>query len=276
MLLSRLYHTCYIDTIDWRYLIKDHSLDTTKTLVKNDCFTQICPSACKSNCWNEHTCQIKCPSKCLNSCDLKTPDTCCSNPLCLNCLPDATCIACSTLRDLQTGECVSKCPANTVEYGSHSCVKLSDCSSRPSARSFIKNHHVLNYTHCVKQCPDGYKPMPVELTPSRNISVCMECRRDLCKLDCSGRDFHLRTGRDLHSIRDCFRVKSLHIEFRHNVSREELTSAFKRLEIIDEYLVLVRNQQLVSLDFLKQLRLIGGQRLYERRFALLNLFNKIT
>lgn len=148
-----------------------------------------------------------------------------------------------------------------LEYNSHSCIKLTDCSSISSARrSLIKSHHILNYTKCVKECPDGYRPTLTQLNEKQNASVCMECTDRICKRDCSVRAFTLRTKEDLKMIRNCFRVKSLHIELRYNVSHEALLDSLKHLEEIEEYLVVVRNKHLGSLSFFQKLRSINGKR----------------
>ena len=146
-----------------------------------------------------------------------------------------------------------------LEYNAHSCLKLTDCSSRNS-RSLIKSYHILNYTKCVRECPDGYKPIETELSSTQNASVCMECTDRICKRDCSERAFHLRTAEDLKMIRNCFRVRNLHIELRHNVTHESLLDSLKHLEEIEENLVVVRNQHLSSLSFFQRLRSINGKR----------------
>lgn len=82
----------------------------TMTLVKNDCLTQACPSECRTNgssianCWNGHTCQLKCSTKCSGSCNLENVNECCSNKMCLNCNNDASCIGCRKFRNLITGK----------------------------------------------------------------------------------------------------------------------------------------------------------------------------
>ncbi len=111
VLLTRLYHTCYVSTIDWDYLIQEPSegIKPTMALVKNDCLAQVCPSECRTNgssvpsCWNGHTCQLKCSDRCSGSCNLQNVSECCSNELCLNCNRDASCIGCRKFRNLQTG-----------------------------------------------------------------------------------------------------------------------------------------------------------------------------
>lgn len=276
VLFSRLYHTCYVNTIDWTYLLKDNT-KPTMALVKNDCFTQTCQNACKSNstgtlnCWNDNTCQLKCSKDCPNSCNLDNTAECCSNSLCLNCRNDSTCVACAYVRDLSTGECMKECPVDTLEYNSHSCIRVKDCSN-VNTRSLIKSHHILNGQKCVRECPDGYK---ATLSTERNASVCVQCPSGVCKRDCIDHSFSLRTFEDLKLIKNCFRVKSLTIELRYNVTQLALKSSLKHLEEIEETLVIVRNRHLISLDFLAKLRVINGKRLYEKKFALFVHTNEV-
>ena len=85
ILLNRLYHACYIHTIDWSYLSKEAP---TIALTNNECFSQACHSNCKNNnCWhsNENSCQLKCSDKCANNCYLDKVSECCSNELCMHC-----------------------------------------------------------------------------------------------------------------------------------------------------------------------------------------------
>ena len=250
-------------------------------LVKNDCFTQTCQNACKSNstgslnCWNESTCQLKCSKHCGNSCNLDNVDECCSNSLCLNCRNDGSCVACAKVRDLATGDCLAQCPVNTLEYNSHSCIRIKDCSNINS-RSLIKSHHILNGKKCVKECPDGYKPNLTWLEHTRNnASVCIQCPNGVCKRDCISQAFNLRTLEDLKLIKNCFRIKSLSIELRYNVTDDALENSLKHLEEIEETLVIVRNQHLSSLSFLSSLKTIKGKRLYEKKFALFVHTNEI-
>jgi insulin-like growth factor 1 receptor len=159
ILLSRLYHSCYINTIDWSYLLKDQTqvLKPTITLFNSECFSQLCSPNCGlksqlnttalgTNCWSEKNCQIKCNPDCVNNCNLERPTECCASKLCMHCTGSGireteTCVSCAKYRDLTSGQCVEKCPVNTVYYEQHSCIKWEDCSRLTT--SLIKNYHLL-------------------------------------------------------------------------------------------------------------------------------------
>lgn len=280
-MLSRLYHTCYINTIDWSFMQKQK--DATKptiALVNNDCYTQTCQSACRNqlnsnqNCWNEKDCQLKCSTYCTNGCNLSNTSQCCTDPLCDNCYNDSTCVGCSKYRDLKTGNCVNNCSSNTLIYQEHSCIRIEDCSY--DSNSLIKQYHIFNKSHCVKECPNGYEPQLIENNSTKrvNVSICHPCEDNICKKDCSF-SFILKLNSDLNQIKNCFRVKSLHIELRSNVTQQALIESLQYLEEIDEYLVIVRNKHLNSLNFFKNLRQINGKNLYEKKFALFVHTNEV-
>ena len=283
ILLSRLYHSCYINTIDWNYLIKDKTaIKPTINLFNNECFTQLCNSNCKYltnnnssnniNCWSEQNCQLKCPQTCSNNCNLDKPTKCCNNSLCLYCDSSNECVSCSKFRDLTSGNCVESCPKNTLNYEMHSCIKIEDCSMETN--SLIKNYHLFNNSHCLKQCPNGYKSFVIA-EKSINISKCIECSGDICKKDCLHKSFTLNTLNDLEMIKDCYRVKRLHIELHSNVSQDLLSNSLKYLEQIDDYLIISRNRHISSLEFLKNLKTIKGVNLFDNQFSLIVHTNNI-
>ena len=276
--LRRLYHACYINTVNWNYIIKSEKkiYKPSITLIKDDCFMQKCLPSCASahsrreqNCWNEHNCQIICNNNaCPNNCHLNRPNDCCRNPLCSYCDESERCVGCSKYRDLNSGSCVFECSNGSLIYESHSCVDLKDCSRESS--SLIVSYHVLDDRMCVRECPIGYKKEITEVNHNSRtftISRCSKCKQNVCTRDCP-RAFSLKTLSDLDSIKFCVRIKSLHVQLRVNVSQQDLTNSLQYLEEIDDYLVVIRNKHLVSLDFFKRLRTIRGVNLYEKRFAL--------
>ncbi len=258
ILFNRLYHACFINTIDWSYLLANKS-ELNKELVNGECFNERCHSRCDTNnCWSSDktSCQLKCKNKqCKHNCRIDETSKCCENNLCMYCDATNNCLSCSKYRDLNTGKCVLECPSNMLIYENHSCVKREDCSR--DLKSVIKMYHILNETHCVRECPFGYMP---QLSRDINISYCVKCNDNVCKRDCSISSFRVKSFGDLKKIEKCWRVKSLHIEFNNvNMTYEHLEKSLQYLEEIDEYLVIVRNRYLKTLRFFKQLRLINGE-----------------
>ena len=264
ILLNRLYHTCYIHTIDWGYLYDDGDYQQpTVALTNNECINEQCHLQCSNNCWssNENDCQLKCPAQCKKNCFLNEAGKCCENQLCMFCesvSATSKCVSCSMYRDLSTGECVNQCDKDMLLYENHSCIKHEDCSRNKN--SLIKGYHVLGDVLCVRECPEGFTS---EISARLNASVCVKCPDNICRKDCSAKSFTIKSLFDLSKIKNCFRVKRLHIEFNNiNATYDDLKYNLQYLEEIEDYLVIVRNKYLKTLSFLKHLRLIGGDYTY--------------
>lgn len=256
VLLSRLYQACYVNTVDWNYLIKNSTKPATIALSNNDCMNQICPAG--SNCWSETRYQLKC-NKC-EACELTNTSICCNNSLCGYCF-NQQCLTCSRYRNLLTGECVTECPSSMLDYEGHSCIRVEDCST--SRKSLVKSFAILNERHCVRECPSGYR-----LETHGEFRKCVKCDDGVCKVDCWSKSFILRTDSDILSARNCYRIKRLVIQLESSANEKLLHESLKYLEEIDEYLLVTRNKLLGSLGFLSRLRVIRGNALYEKRYAL--------
>lgn len=271
ILLSRLYHACYVNTIDWNYLIQEKTINKpTLNLLNNDCISQSCSSKCPdSNCWNENNCQKKCPNECPTNCNLANTSQCCSDPSCLYCSPDPnTCISCAKYRNLSNGKCVEKCSKDSLIYNNNICLRKEDCSL--SSSSLIQNYTILE-NKCVSVCPIGYKISNIELTiknETLKFQKCIKCKDNICKRDCSDQIYHLKSVNDLVQIKNCFKVKRLSIELGSEVNQHSLIDNLKHLEEIEDYLLITRNRYLVSLNFFQSLRKIHGRSLFERKFSL--------
>ncbi len=104
--ISKLLPTCYINTIDWNYILKDNKNTALITATNNDCHFEKCQSNCSittsisanteaiPRCWSERDCQIICPNECAHNCNVNT-GKCCKNPNCMHCYNDTHCVACA-------------------------------------------------------------------------------------------------------------------------------------------------------------------------------------
>lgn len=281
--ISRLIHTCYINTIDWSYIIKDDSSGNKNlaliTSTNNDCHFERCPKSCKQTigsadneakfrCWSEHDCQIICPNECANNCNINTGE-CCDNKNCMHCYNSTKCVLCSKLRNLQNGECVDKCPVNTLLYETHSCIKYLDCTL--NSIYLTRNYYIYENSTCVRECPNGYRYEINEFFHDNKIyrfKQCIKCDDFVCKKDCLF-EFKVKTLSDLESIRNCVRIKQLIIDLNTKISYQLLEDSFKYLEEIDNYLLVVNNNYLTTLKFFQNLRIIHGLVLYDQKYALL-------
>lgn len=159
------------------------------------------------------------------------------------------------MRDIKSGKCVSECAQGQLSLSSRFCISTDECRSR----SF---YTLSDKPECVSSCPPAYS------THSHNFT-CIRCPDGVCKRDCRSSTFHLKRAPDLDSIRNCVRVKRLTIEIEtSSVSLADLSSALAYLEHIDDYLLVTRNRFLTSLEFLARLKSIGGEELFERKYAL--------
>ena len=264
ILISRLYHACYINTIDWNYIIKNGSKPSIN-LNNNECLGE-----CSQNCWSELSPQIKCSKSCDTNCDLESNNKCCINQYCSYCL-DNKCISCSKFRDIsdKSGLCVEKCPHYSLSYENSICIKFQDCSLSPT--SLVKNYFVMDDDKCVKECPVGYK-IDIGEKILENVKIryrqCQKCTDEICKKDCVDKSFHITKKSDLNNIKNCYRVRSLILEIRNEINNSDLVENFHYLEEIEDYLIITGNMFLMSLNFLKNLKKIHGNNLFENKYCL--------
>lgn len=264
ILISRLYHACYIDTIDWNYIIKNGS-KASINLNNNECFGQ-----CNHNCWSELSPQIKCSKSCDTNCDLKNTNKCCNDQNCLYC-KEKKCISCSKYRDIsdKSGNCIEKCPHNSLSYENSICINFQDCSLSPT--SLVKNYFVMDDNKCVKECPVGYKPDIAEKIYGHmeiKYRLCRKCSDEICKKDCLDKSFHIRKKSDLNNVKNCYRVKNLILEIKTEIMSSDLEENFYYLEEIQDYLIITGNTFIKNLNFLKNLKKIHGNNLFENKYSL--------
>jgi insulin receptor len=161
-------------------------------------------------------------------------------------------------------------------YENHSCIRADDCSL--DKNSLIKGYKQLGDRLCVRECPVGYKIVndSVRSRAGSNESVlvekCVPCVDGICKKNCSDKSFVLKTNADIELIKNCFVVKRLVVELEgsnsFNITTSYLAENIQYLEEINDYLLITRNRYLVSLSFFKNLKVIHGRALFEKRFAL--------
>jgi hypothetical protein len=268
--LSRLYDACFVNTVDFdRILTDENAVKPLIYMTNSDCYLEKCPNKClidgSNKCWSQFDCQIRCPIECQFNCNINERDKCCTNPDCYFCTGhNDECISCLNFRDLTTGRCVQKCANDTLVYETHSCIPYEGCAYNTS--SLVHKYHILENRACVRECPNGYTSV-FKNQSAILYSVCQKCVDNVCRKICPFA-YSLKTLSDLESIRNCMRVRQLFIELRTNITDDVLVDSLQYLEEITEFLVIIRNRHLKSLRFLKRLRLIGGEKLYENRFAL--------
>ncbi|XP_069673154.1 insulin-like receptor isoform X2 [Periplaneta americana] len=271
---------CFVDTVEWDMIAKaGHGSSIASNRVRNEC--PMCPSEqlqCHNSsklgslCWNRQKCQKVCPEYCKNrSCT--TEGQCCHE----SCLGGCTgpgpedCMVC---RDVVfQNRCIRNCPALTYKYLNRRCISADECRnmSRPKERSYdlrLKPYKPFGDS-CILDCPAGY----VETEDGNNKYNCTPCKGP-CRRECPG--VSVDSIAAAQKMRGCTYIKgSLEIQIRggKNVVKE-LEENLNMLEEIEGYLKIVRSFPLISLNFLRKLRVIHGKTLDSGKYAFVLLDNQ--
>ncbi|XP_046662039.1 insulin-like peptide receptor isoform X2 [Homalodisca vitripennis] len=290
---------CYIDTIDWDLIAKQsqssdlegkkgqmHFIRNNKR--ENEC--PICPRDCplmvgsQDNhlCWSPQHCQKVCPESCGNrACD--ATGACCHD----NCLGgchvnNATnCFSCRGV--LQDGHCMSSCPKDSFKYLNRRCISEEECYALPKPRLVIQTNSANQQDgnlipdhpwkpfngECILTCPAGYLE-----TNNSNRYNCKLCQVDKCQKECTGGN--VDSIANAQRLRDCTYIKgSLEIQIRGGINVvKELEENLNKIEEISGYLKIVRSFPIMSLNFLKKLRIIHGNDLESGKYSLVVLDNQ--
>ncbi|XP_012280342.1 insulin-like receptor [Orussus abietinus] len=270
---------CNADTIDWDIIAKagkgEHVISSNKP--KNVC--PVCEKHCPTRltkpdetlCWNRQHCQRLCDRKCGDKVCSKTNECC--HPSCIGgCTgkDSNSCIACRELV-LPSNVCVPQCPSGTYEYLNRRCVQADECRrmKRPREASMVKEFPYKPFNNtCVMECPAGYMDDGVDARAS-----CKKCDGP-CLKKCAGTS--VDSIASAQRLRGCTHiVGSLEIQIRggKNIVKE-LEDSLSMIEEIDGYLKIVRCFPLISLNFLKNLKIIRGNSLDNSKYTLAVLDNQ--
>nr|AVT56266.1 insulin receptor 1 [Jadera sanguinolenta] len=274
---------CFVDTIDWDLIAqKDKRLHyISGNKMQNEC--PMCPTSnhtCPTSninggllCWNSHHCQKVCPAHCNGSCNANGE---CCLPSCLGGCTGATssdqCLVCKHFQFQK--KCVEKCPYKTYEYLNRRCILEQECYDmrRPPEMSSYntRNNPWKPFKgKCILECPNGF--LEVEDSPGRYS--CRECQGK-CKKECRG--VNVDSIAAAQELKGCTIIRgALEIQIRggSNVVKE-LEENLSDIEEIDDYLKIVRSFPIVSLNFLKSLKIIRGNSLESTKYALVVLDNQ--
>ncbi|KAK9967344.1 hypothetical protein ABG768_001747 [Culter alburnus] len=263
---------CYLSTLDWSK-ISDSMEDNYIVANKDDreC-GDICPGTitgtitCKQTtingnsgerCWNQNHCQRICPSECVHAC---TPHLECCHDQCLGgCSVPGNATKCIACRNVLFGEaCVERCPLGYYTFKGWRCVSLKFCQdlhNQCKGKSGDCHEYVIHNGTCIPKCPSGYTTM------NSTTLNCTPCA-GRCHKQCTG----VKTVDSVmaaQALRGCTVLNgSLIIKISGgNDIEEELEASLGQLEEITGYLSIRRAYALVSLSFLRKLRVIRGETL---------------
>lgn len=167
--------------------------------------------------------------------------------------------------------CEERCPNGTLKFMSHRCIEEDQClrMEKPRESFNTKNYPYKPFNgSCVMDCPPGYMD---EESTSR-VS-CKKCEGP-CQKECAGTN--VDSIASAQKLRGCTHIiGSLEIQIRggKNIVKE-LEDSLNTIEVIDGYLKIVRSFPLISLNFLKNLRVIRGNDIDNSKYSLLVMDNQ--
>ncbi|XP_058466137.1 insulin-like receptor isoform X2 [Malaya genurostris] len=289
---------CFANTIDWNAIapdsenyVKDNQkenscpicpTETTLLLPNGTKQIQTCPIAVTKRgaqvsdhkdhrlCWNANHCQNKCHSTCPNKSCTVTGQCC--DESCLGSCSDfvlgqqqrngSSCAVCRHLSIDPAGvrQCVTKCPQGMFVYHSR-CVTADQCYAIKKPISLDSNQDLPTYPFiphnetCIMECPADH-----ELQIVNDKRRCKKCDKGACPKRCGGGN--IDNIQSAQSLKGCEIIEgSLEIQLRSRGGENIVKELEKFLSSITEikgYLKVVRSYPLLSLGFLKKLRIIHG------------------
>ncbi|XP_064187781.1 insulin receptor b [Anguilla rostrata] len=263
---------CYLSTLDWSKVL-DSVEDNYIVSNKNDreC-GDVCPGTAKgkttcnqttinghfsARCWTQDHCQRMCQSSCKHrAC---TKDNRCCHDQCLGGCTDPSspskCVACRNL--MYQGTCVDRCPPGHYTFKGWRCVSFGFCQQLHNqckqSKSSDCQEYVIHNGACIPECPSGYTTM------NSTTLNCTPCA-GLCPKVCMG----LKTVDSVtaaQALRGCTVLNGsmvINVRGGNNIATE-LEANLGQLEEITGYLMVRRSYALVSLSFLRKLKLIRGE-----------------
>ncbi|KAL0128719.1 hypothetical protein PUN28_003826 [Cardiocondyla obscurior] len=273
---------CYVDTIDWDAIAKagkgGHFIKDNKPV--NGC--PVCDKKCpprqtkpdQTLCWNQQYCQQVCDRKCENRACNDLGECC--HPFCLGGCSGPSASDCTICRNVvvNNGECREQCSRGKYEFMNRRCIEEHECRQMLKPREASDSVKTRPYKpfngSCVIECPAGY----METEERGNYASCRKCEGRWCPKECSGANVDSISS--AQKLRGCTHIKgSLEIQIRggKNIVKE-LEESLNMIEEIDGYLKIVRSFPLISLNFLKNLRVIRGNQLENGKYTLAVLDNQ--
>uniref|UniRef100_A0A671YVF5 Tyrosine-protein kinase receptor n=1 Tax=Sparus aurata TaxID=8175 RepID=A0A671YVF5_SPAAU len=274
---------CYLATLDWSKIL-DSSEDNFIVANKNEreC-GDVCPGTaqgqtiCTQNtinghfrgrCWSQNHCQRMCLDKCKHgACSLQ--GQCCHDQCLGGCSEPGNASSCVACRNLQHGStCVEKCPTGNYVFRGWRCVSFGFCQKLDQDRESACYEYVIHNGACIPECPSGYT------TINSTTLTCSPCA-GLCPKLCVGNKT-IDSVTSAQALRGCTVLHgNLIIKIRggNNIAAE-LEASLGQLEEITGFLTVRRAYALVSLSFLRKLRIIRGEHLEADTFAFYALDNQ--
>ncbi|XP_052002563.1 insulin-like growth factor 1b receptor [Xyrauchen texanus] len=270
---------CYLDSVDWS-LIMDAEFNNIIAGNKQskEC-GDVCPGIMEDNpqciktnfnsnsnyrCWTSNHCQRICPEWCgLRACTYTGE---CCHPQCLGgCTApnnDRACAACQHY--YHEGRCVEDCPPGTYKFEDWRCITMELCSKihLPDYDRFV-----IHGGECMADCPPGF-------THDENQSMFCKACEGLCDKFCDEKVIDSVDA--AQSLKGCTVIRgNLHINIRRgNNIALELENFLGLIKTVTGYVRIRSSHTLNSLSFLKSLRYINGDELWDDMYAFVALDNQ--
>uniref|UniRef100_A0A669EDC2 Tyrosine-protein kinase receptor n=1 Tax=Oreochromis niloticus TaxID=8128 RepID=A0A669EDC2_ORENI len=266
---------CYLATLDWSKIldsVEDNFIVANKN--ERECGDvcpgiaqgqTICPQSTinghfRGRCWSQNHCQRMCSDNCKHS--ACTPQGQCCHDQCLGgCSEPGNASSCVACRNLQHGSaCVEKCPPGYYIFRGWRCVSFD--------RDSGCHEYVIHNGACIPECPSGYSSI------NSTTLTCSRCA-GLCPKECVGNKT-IDSVTSAQALRGCTILKGnmiIKIRGGNNIAAE-LEASLGQIEEITGYLTIRRAYALVSLSFLRKLRVIRGEQLEADAYAFYALDNQ--
>nr|BAB83667.1 insulin receptor [Paralichthys olivaceus] len=271
---------CYLATLDWSKIldsVEDNYIVANKN--EREC-GDVCPGTaqgeiiCPQNtinghfrrrCWSQNHCQRMCLDNCKHGgCTLQ--GQCCHDQCLGGCSVPSNASSCVACMNLQHGNsCVERCPPGYYVFRGWRCVSFSFCQELHNQckqtkklnqdRELSCNEYVIHNGACIPECPSGYT------TINSTTLACSPCA-GLCPKLCVGNKT-IDSVNSAQALRGCTVLHGnmiIKIRGGNNIAAE-LEASLGQLEEITGYLTVRRAYALVSLSFLRKLRIIRGEHL---------------
>ncbi|XP_013775128.2 insulin receptor-like [Limulus polyphemus] len=269
---------CYVKSIDWDLIAKSGQ---GGHFIKHNQPSRECPNACQSHCplntrsgpisqrlcWNSQWCQKVCHSKCQSA--NKTCDKsgfCCHKECLGGCSINDSPSGCRSCRNVvYNNKCYEKCPIGTYQHMGWRCINEDTCrniTTRLTEGKVIYWKPIVRLQSCMQDCPAGY----VEADDDRHS--CKKCTGH-CPKVCPGTVVDSVSA--AQKLSGCTMINgSLIIQINSGANIiEELEENLKYIKEITGFLKVFRSYSLVSLNFLKNLKIIHGQQRDKQSYSLL-------
>ncbi|XP_069938897.1 insulin-like growth factor 1 receptor isoform X2 [Cherax quadricarinatus] len=259
------FNLCYVQTVNWSIIVKDDSENIIKN--NNERLCSPCQPNCprqgkQAYCWSATHCQQVCEAKCTKGC---TPNgECCHNECAGGCkLPkdSSSCYACHHFNS--RGMCIETCFSDDYEYLNYQCVTKKVCSEMGLLLYESKDR---NKKECVSVCPYGYSNESIQ-EREKNVMTCRKCIEP-CAKTCPSQ--LVNTIAKAQKLTGCTKIDGpliISITGGKAVAKE-LTASLGMIEEVTHFLWVFESHALISLNFLRSLKVIGGKKLYNGRYAL--------